>query len=248
MTDQHARFREAVVALASADSARRRFGAKTHGYALSPPVTAAELAAIEERIGALLPDDYRDFIRDCSAGGAGPYYGLLPATRIAHHVLDRRTLPLAHLGCGYLAVLVLDGPASGQMWLDARHIDISMPMFPSFTTFVLDWVDRLAHSRWLEGFVPAGRCALQAAISGYLGICEQQMGVPEGQLAGAQLREALAGLGPGAIAIAAEGPLFGEREYVDPCVVCARVVENLVGAGLDPAVVAPGVPPIPARS
>jgi hypothetical protein len=79
-------------------------------------------------------------------------------------------------------------------------------------------------------------------------MCEHQMDVADGQLTGPQLREALAGLGPGSIAIAAEGPLFRDREYVEPCVICARVVDNLVGAGLDPAVVAPGVPPIPARS
>jgi hypothetical protein len=146
-----------------------------------------------------------------------------------------------------VACLLLDGPARGHIWLDARHIGVVEQMFPSFEGFVIDWADCLANNRWPEGYVPAGRCALQAALSGYLHMCEEQMGVADGRLSGAQLRDALGGLGPGSIAIAAESPLFGERDHVDPCITCARVIESLSAQGLDPAVVLPGQPPLPAR-
>jgi hypothetical protein len=70
-----------------------------------------------------------------------------------------------------------------------------------------------------------------------------------GGLSDDQLREALGELGPGAIAIAAEDGnlLFDPGDPVDPCVACAVLVENLGAQGLRPDVVAPGVPPRPAR-
>lgn len=254
-----ARIPEIVKALAGTDAAFKRFGASTHRYMLQPPLTADEVGAIEASVRAVgasaLAADYRDYLTTVSAGGAGPYYGLLPASRAASHVLTAPTgvtafshaLPLSHLGCGYLAVLALDGPGAGQIWLDARELGLATQIAPSFTAFLADWIDRLSRNDYPAAFVPVGRCALQAALTGYLHLCEQQMGIAEGQLAGAQLREALGGLGPGAIAIAAEGPLWGERETVDPCITCARTVENLVGQGLDPAVVVPGLPPLPGR-
>jgi hypothetical protein len=255
-----ARIPEIVKSLAATDAALKRFGAAAHRYTLLPALTLEGLSQLEAQLrasapSATLPADYRDYLSTVSAGGAGPYYGLLPAPRAAAHVLTppagvtafEHALSLSHLGCGYLAVLALDGPASGQIWLDARELGLATQIAPTFTAFLADWVDRLSRNDYPAAFVPVGRCALQAALTGYLSLCEQQMGVPEGQLAGAQLRDALGGLGPGAIAIAAEGPLWGERETVDPCITCARTVENLAADGLDMTVVAPGLPPLPGR-
>lgn len=255
MSELHTRMREILAALAASDASCKRFGAAQHRYERLPPLTDIEVTQFEERIGGVLPDacaDYLDHVTRFSAGGVGPYYGLLPAQRAAAFVQTRskpahRALPIAHLGCGYFAMMPLEGPAAGQIWLDAVPINEQQLIATSFTAFFLDWIDRVANNQWLEGHVPIGRCALQAALTAYLHVCEQGLGLQSGQLAGAQLREALAGLSTGSIQIAAEGALFKEGDTVDPCIHCARMLVNLVEDGLAPDVVAPGVPPLPAR-
>ncbi len=230
--------RETLAALAAADPTLQRFGAAHHRYALAP-VLAAE-AAHE------LPGELRSYATRIAGGGVGPYYGLLPLARVAPIAAApgvrafRHALPIAHLGCGYAAVIPLDGEPRGQVWIDARGLGVVAPMYASFTAYVLDWIDRLAHARWAESFVPAGRCALAAALAGYFGVHEQRLGLPPGGLSGDALAEALAALGPGSIQIANEGPLFGPDEPVDPCVSCARLLDHL---GLPLAVVRAGVPP-----
>ena len=231
-------------ALAARDPAYQRFGAAHHRYELAPPIA---LASVE------LPDDLRTFVHDIGSGGAGPYYGWLPVDRAARHLIDapaavtawQRALPIAHLGCGYAALVPLDGAARGEVWIDARALGLVAPIRPTFTAFYLEWIDRLAHNAWPEGFVPPGACALASALSGYLGMCERRLGIAAGSLAGQELRDALALLGPGAIEIAAEGPLalFAPGDRVDPCIVCARLVDTLAAEGLRRDVVAPGVRP-----
>lgn len=245
-----------VGVLARSDPNLKRFGASVHRYALFPPILGSELAAIERQLGASLPDDYREHVLEIAAGGVGPYYGLLPVQRAAAFVVDappklaswRRALPIAHVGCGYFAVIALDGVNAGEIWLDARQADFVEPMWPTFAGFIVDWLDRLEHNRWLDGYVPLGRCSLQNALTAYLRMIEDQEGIPEGTIAGEALRSALSALGPGSIVIAAEaGRLFQDRDNVDPCIRCARILENLSADGLAAGVVAPGMLPLPAR-
>lgn len=256
MSELLATVREAVHALAEADRALRRFGAAHHRYTLWPPLAAAELDALERRLGAVLPDDVRAFAAEVGAGGAGPGYGVVPLDRAAAYAVAapvgapwRRGLPLAHLGCGYAAVAPLDGRARGEIWIDARAIGVAAPIHGSFTAFYLDWIDRLAHARWPEAHVPPGACALAAALSGYLAHCEAEAGAAAGTLAGEALREALSRLGPGAIEVAAESSVgwFDDRDRVDPCIACARLIDNLAAEGLRRDVVAAGVLPRPLR-
>lgn len=247
--------REAVGELAAADRALRRFGAAAHRYALAPPLAARDVAALERDLGTPLPDDYRAFLVEIAAGGAGPAYGLLPADRAVRAALRQQSgpwhlaLPLAHFGCGYAVVLALDGMARGQVWLHARAIDFVATIQPSFTSWYVDWVDRLARRALPEAYLPAGACALPNALGGYFGVWERRLGLAAGTLAGEPLRDALAALGPGAIEIAAEAaqPLFEPGDRVDPCVRCAHLVESLAADGLDPRVLAPGIPPNPLR-
>jgi hypothetical protein len=243
--------RETLTALAAGDRELRRFGAFRHRYQLAPPV--ADLGALEHDLGTSLPEEFREHVTEIAGGGAGPYYGLVTVTRTrpieppAGVTAWQRALPIGHLGCGYAALLVLDGPARGQIWIDARSAGVVAPIYPSFAAYYLDWIDRLANARWAEAFVPADRCPLPNALGGYLGMCEQRLGVPPGSLAGAELAAALAELGPGAIAITAESVLFGPGDPVDPCISCARLVDNFVGQGLRRDVLVPGNVPLPDR-
>ncbi len=242
------------------DPKRLRFGARHHNYAMAPPETAA--------VPVALPLAYEMFIRNVSAGGAGPYYGLLVASALPaavwqvalqpSHLPDgndeaavnaaaakgpdpwRGALPVAELGCGYTALLVLNGPATGQIWVDARAVGLLAPIAKDFTAFLLDWLDRESRATLLLGYVPADVCALPNALAGYLAMWEQQHGVSAGDMTTGQVREAFAALGAGAIALAAQHktPLHDENAPVNPCLVCAQLVERLGDSGLSSTVVA----------
>lgn len=232
-----ATLREAVAALASADRGLRKFGAPRHRYELLPVATALP--------DLPLPDDYRAFVTTVGRGGAGPAYGLVPLERAATALFalaGQRALPLGHFGCGYAMALILDGPAAGEVWLDASVVGAALPLAPSFEAFYVEWVQRLAHNALPDPVVPPGVCAVPAALSGYLAMAEARAGLGEGELVGAALRGALGELGPGAIEIAADrSVLFSDGDRVDPCLRCALLIEHLAGDGLARDVIASGI-------
>jgi hypothetical protein len=217
--------------IAAGDRALRRFGASRHRYEMEPPMA----------LDADVPEDYRRFVQTIGAGGAGPYYGLVSASHAVAHPIDGpwgRGIPIGHLGCGYAAMLSLAGP----VWIAARAIGVVREIRPSFTAYYVSWLAQLAANELPESFVPTGVCPLPTALGGYLGICEQELGLAPGTIAGSDLTAALGRLGPGSIEIAAEAaqPLFADGDRVDPCIACACLLDNL-GVGRD--VIVPGIAP-----
>jgi hypothetical protein len=236
VTELDATVRALLGELAASDPSCKRFGARAHGYRLAPPTSLSQDA----------PEDYSRFVRDVGAGGAGPFYGLIDVRAAIAHPIDGpwgTGIPIAHAGCGYAVVLAL---GDGSVWIDARAIGVVERIAPSFTAYYLTWLDHLARNQLPDAHVPPGRCALANALGGYLGVCEQRLGLAPGTIAGDALRDALAALGPDAIAVAADrSALFVDGELVDPCLACACLVDNL---GLGAEVVAPGIAPRPLRT
>jgi len=69
-------------ALRVKDKERRVFGANDHDYALAPKLSLREVEAVEEQFGVELPRDYRTFLLEIGAGGAGPAYGIFPLVKV----------------------------------------------------------------------------------------------------------------------------------------------------------------------
>ena len=258
---------ELLDALAASDPACRRFGAASHRWRRRPPVARERLAAIEAEAGVTLPVDYAAYVTGVGDGGAGPYHGLVPvdhpsqiermrgpcplATRATPGVVDpwRGVIALADLGCDQAALLVVDGPARGSVWVDLRPLGGAVvPVAASFTDFLVAHLALAAQGDLPPALISIDRCALPRLLSALFAREEERLGIPADSLAGAELRAVLADLGPGSIAIASRGSaLHATGDPIAPCVGCAALVERLRGDGLAPEAVAPGVPPLAGR-
>lgn len=104
-------------------------------------MTGAELTELEQRIGPL-PDEYRALVLEIGAAGAGPYYGLLPATALAPP--QPGTLVLADQGGDGLSLLILAGDHRGEVWSDwsVEGRRVFRPEAPSLFAWYQDWLDR----------------------------------------------------------------------------------------------------------
>lgn len=77
MHETWAGVRERVEALVGRPGATEVFGASAHRFALAAPLTGEQLLDWEARAGTTLPHEYRTFLTEVAAAGAGPYHGLL---------------------------------------------------------------------------------------------------------------------------------------------------------------------------
>ena len=253
--------RALVTQLAAADPSRRRFGARRHRYAQPPPLDERRVVELERAAGVALPDDYRLHLTRVAAAGAGPHHGLLPIDHPRQHALLagpsglpatapaqplrvspwRGCVALGHVGCGAWTLLVVDGPARGTVWLDARGAGLGVrPLADSFAAYSLGWLQQAAAGRVPRPMLPPNVCALPSALDGYLRAVATAQGVPE--LAGAALHAALADLPVGGVALAATGddPIAPRGTPLDACLTCAVLVESLGADGLRPDVIADG--------
>ncbi|MFD8568050.1 SMI1/KNR4 family protein [Streptomyces sp. NPDC059639] len=83
MTDQRwAGVRRRVEGAGSGTAADEVFGALGHKWVVEDPLTQGELAELEAQMGVRLPEEYRAFLLEVGAGGAGPAYGLFPVRRV----------------------------------------------------------------------------------------------------------------------------------------------------------------------
>lgn len=73
--------RERVESLRDRPGHERHFGVDVHGYTLAPTLGDDDLADLEAWLGVELPADYRLFLTQVGAGGAGPHYGIHPVAR-----------------------------------------------------------------------------------------------------------------------------------------------------------------------
>jgi hypothetical protein len=247
--------------VATHDPSHRRFGARHHRYTLAPALGEERVAAIEAQIGVALPIAYRRFVATVGDGGAGPYHGLFPldhplqlrlasTERTASDVYSG-VVGLGHVGCGYIAFLVVRGPGAGQVFIDARGAGEGVhAIHGDFTSYFHEWVVCVATNRLPPAHVTAGRCALPSGLSSYLATYEERAGLAPGALDSDALRTALGNISDGGIATTTTGddPFFTAGDAIDLCPSCEQLVDNLVPRGLRRAQLVPGLPPSLART
>lgn len=73
--------RERILALAAGPEPEAVFGFAGHGFDLADRLTPGELAELEAWLGIRLPEEYRGFLLEVGAGGAGPCYGVFTVAR-----------------------------------------------------------------------------------------------------------------------------------------------------------------------
>lgn len=225
-------------------------GFRQHGGRLAPALAPEEVSRLEQALGLSLPEDYRRFLLEVAAAGAGPGYGLLSPLGEAQRELaggrfswtdgkasqgpPAGVLALAHAGCGVMWVLVLEGRHRGEVWLDAASSDKkARRVAASFNAWYRDWLGSA-----ISNDVPwcpwdARCCSTPAALSNFLDALEQEGPIPEAPLAGR--------LGPGALSLKGGGSAyFQPGAPLNPCHACVTLVRELGG---EEKVFAPGGAP-----
>ncbi|MGC2996931.1 SMI1/KNR4 family protein [Streptomyces sp. G35A] len=74
--------RERVGELSALPASSEVFGALGHRWVLEDPLAEGDVAELETQLGVRLPEEYRSFLLQAGAGGAGPAYGVFPVRRV----------------------------------------------------------------------------------------------------------------------------------------------------------------------
>jgi len=239
----------AGLAVPGGEGPRRSFtwrGFRAHDGRLGAPLAAAELAALEHEAQAL-PDDYRAFLREVGAAGAGPGYGLLSPLHPGQRALLRRSDPpgpalaLAHGGCGITWLLALEGAPRGEVWVDARSGDGTLRRVDgSFAEWYRRWLDAAVRDVFPWGEWDSSGCAGTDVIVKVIKKVEED-GVPEE----ARAERLRAMLKPGSIRLSSgDTDFFAQGDRIDPCAGCVNVATFF---GLDEDRFAAGVPSLQSR-
>jgi hypothetical protein len=257
--DQAKKLARATLAVASQDQDFARFGAHAHRYRFAPPLAAARLRAIEKAHGVRIPEDYATFVTTVGAAGAGPFYGLLPLdtpSQLSTLAGELGTEDLAgafalcHMGCTYVALLVVAGPRRGEVWADFRSVGAGFrPLYPSFSHLYEHWLEVMAApDQTLDTSLPPVACGLPGLIDK---VIVDYATANHKQLEACTEDDARAALGripDGAIAFRAAGPTtrhyFDEGDPVDVCPSCRRLADHFIARGaMRGAQIVPGAPP-----
>ena len=116
-----------------------------HEYRLRPPVTEAQVAEVEARIGCRLPHQYRRFVLELGDGGTGPDYGIASITKLEGNratpvetpttigemkraELSDGAFAICEVGCGIFYYLILSGPDAGVVWYDGDGNVVPAPV------------------------------------------------------------------------------------------------------------------------
>ncbi|WP_344139715.1 SMI1/KNR4 family protein [Luedemannella flava] len=200
-----------------------------HKGALAVPLTGEELAAVERKTGPL-PNDYRAFLTEVAAVGAGPGYGLEWPRRIGDAVL------LAHAGCHVAWVLRLDGPERGQVWVDAVGSDKTYAkVADSFTEWYRAWSDAAVRQDgpWIQWN------NLSCASADVLGQFAQNIADRSDWVGPVSLTDVVP---PGCLAMVGGGVYLPDGSPLDPCHGCVDLAGRF---GLPPETFARGLPSTP---
>ncbi|MFI2304501.1 SMI1/KNR4 family protein [Actinacidiphila glaucinigra] len=89
--------RDRIQRLGKHSGSKSVFGARGHGFRLGPVMEEEQLQSLETALGVDLPAQYRSFLLQVGAGGAGPDYGLVTPV-LGDSGWQWRGVGLAHSG------------------------------------------------------------------------------------------------------------------------------------------------------
>ncbi len=194
-------------------------GWRNHAGRLGDVLSVAALRELEAKAG-LLPYDYRTFLTDVAASGAGPGYGLIEPRLHRHQELSIDVIVLAHGGCQCMWILRLDDEHRGEVWIDAVGSDHTFAFVAaSFTDWYSMWIDVSVRGRRMFTQWDPSCCASVGVFS--------QMLEKLSENEGAEIHSLEGRLKPRSMAISSGGPYLPVGDPLDPCQGCTYIASTM---------------------